>query len=338
MKKGTPTMLSSHRIGKRLAGGAIALAAAVSLVACTGPDAADSGQAAESGEINRSIVFDYPYTMLPVYPIVLAAAQEEAASQGYELLTTEDEGSLDKQVANLGTMITRGVGAIVSFPIETSALDSVREQAQAAGTKWITYGGNMDGEDGSLDLANTRSGELTAQALGEWLDANGIDSGTVLVLGNDTVELGRQRTQGMLDGLEKYAPNLTVVEELALGSDEGASVTQAKLVADPSIDFVLAVNDDTAVGAAIAFQEAGKDVATTFISGNDGAPNVLKDIRDGNGYVKATVALNLSEIGRALVQVSIAAIEGDGETVYVATPVLATKDAPELDELIAQFD
>ena len=333
-------MLFDRRTGKRLAAGAVALAAAVSLAACTGPDAAtnDSSGTEGSGDVNRSIVFDYPYTMLPVYPIVLAAAQEEADAQGYELLTTEDEASLDKQVANLGTMITRGVGAIVSFPIETSALAPTLEQAQTAGTKWITYGGNMDGEDGSLDLANTESGELTAKALGDWLDAQGITSGTVLVLGNDTVELGRQRTDGMIEGLKKYAPGLTVVQELALGSDEGSSVTQAKLVADPSIDYVLAVNDDTAIGAANAFQEAGKDVATSFIAGNDGAPNVLKDIRDGNGYVKATIALNLSEVGRALVQTSIAAIEGTGSTTWSATPVLATKDAPELDELIAQFD
>ncbi len=330
-------MLFTRRTGKRLAAGTVAIAAALSLAACTGPDAAPPANDG-NGEINRSIVFDYPYTMLPVYPVVLSAAQEEADAAGYELLTTEDEGSLDKQVANLNTLITRGVGAVVSFPIETSALDSVRQQAQGAGAKWITYGGNMEGEDGSLDLANTASGELAAQALGDWLDAQGITSGTVLVLGNDTVELGRQRTDGMRAGLKKYAPGLKVVEELALGSDEGAAVTQAKLVADPTIDYVIAVNDDTAVGAAIAFQEAGKDVASTFIAGNDGAPNVLKDIKDGNGYVKATIALNLSDIGRALVKVSIAAIEGTGETTYVTNPVLATKDSPELDELIAQFD
>src|SRR5690606_1772142 len=100
----------------------------------------------------------------------------------------------------------------------------------------------------------------------------------------------------------------------------------------------LAVNDDTAIGASIAFQEAGKDGATSIIAGNKDAPNVRKDIRNGSGYSKATIALNLSEIGGALVKVSIAAIEGKGETTYVATPVLATKDSPELDELIAQFD
>lgn len=336
MPKGT-LMLFTRRAGKRLAAGAAALVTALSLAACTGPDAAEPASDS-SGKVTKSIVFDYPYTMLPVYPVVLSAAQEEADAAGYELLTTEDEGSLDKQVANLSALITRGVGAIVSFPIETSALDSVLQQSQGAGAKWITYGGNMKGEDGSLDLANTESGELTAKALGDWLEQQGITSGTVLVLGNDTVELGRQRTDGMREGLKKYAPGLKVVEELALGSDEGAAVTQAKLVADPTIDYVLAVNDDTAIGASIAFQEAGKDLSTTFIAGNDGAPNVLKDIRDGNGYVKATIALNLSEIGRALAKVSIAAIEGSGETTYVATPVLATKDSPELDELIAQFD
>lgn len=329
--------LSPHHTTRRVAASIIALAATVSLAACTGPEAATT-PAADSTEVNRSIVFDYPYTMLPVYPIILSAAQEEAEAQGYELLTTEDEGSLDKQVANLSAMASRGVGAIVSFPIETSALDSIREQAQASGAKWITYGGNMEGENGSLDLANVASGELTAQALGAWLDAEGIDDGTVLVLGNDTVELGRERTQGMLDGLKKYAPNIKVVEELALGSDEGTSVTQAKLISDPSIAFVLAVNDDTAVGAATAFQEAGKDTASTFISGNDGAPNILTDIRDGKGYIKATVALNLSELGSALVKVSVAAIEGEGQTDYAATPVLATQHSPELDELIAQFN
>ncbi len=333
-------MLFDRRTGKRLAAGAVALAAAVSLAACTGPDAAtnDSSGTEGSGDVNRSIVFDYPYTMLPVYPIVLAAAQEEADAQGYELLTTEDEASLDKQVANLGTMITRGVGAIVSFPIEPSAIDSLRVQAQAAGTKWLTYGGNMEGEDGSIDLSNVQAGEMSAQVLGEWLDAQGITSGTVLVLGDDTVELGRQRTQGMLQGLEKYAPNLTVVQDLALASEEATAVTQAKLVADSSIQYVLTVNDAGALGAATAFQEAGKDVATSFIVGNDGNPDVLRDIRDGEGYVKATIALNLAELGRAVVSTAAMAIEGGADPVFKTSPIAITKDAPELDELIAQFD
>ncbi|MEF2977228.1 sugar ABC transporter substrate-binding protein [Subtercola sp. YIM 133946] len=286
----------------------------------------------------KTIVFDYPYTTLPVYPVILAAAKAKAESLGYEVLTTDDGGSLDNQVANLTTMVNKGVGAIVTFPIESSALTSVQQSAQAAGTKWITYGANMDGEDGSIDLANQASGSQIAQALGAYLSAKNITTGTVLVLGNDTVELGRQRTSGMISGLKQYAPGLTVVQDLALGSDEGASVTQAKLVSDPSIDYVLAVNDDTALGAAIAFQEAGKSLDTSFIGGNDGTPTVLGDLKTNNSFIKATIALDLTAIGQAVATTSAAAIEGSTATTYAAKPVTATPDSTNLDALIAQFN
>lgn len=312
-------------------------ATAVAVAACS-TTAPEDGTNGAPAEVPKSVVFDFPYTTLPVYTALLTSAQEAADEAGYELLTTDDGGSLDTQVASLNTLITKGVGAIVSFPIETSALTTVQSAAQAAGTKWISYGTNMDGEDGSITLGNTESGERIAEALGDYLEANSIDEGTVLVLTNDLNELGRQRSDGMLQGLEEFAPQLTVIDAPALGSDEGTSVTQAKLISNPEIDYVLAVNDDTALGAANAFREAGKPTDTTFIGGNDGTAPVLQEVKDGTGYIKATVALNIAETGAAIVQTAVAAIEGGEETAFVAEPILVTKDSPEVDDLLAQFE
>lgn len=314
---------------------AVLLTGSVVLAACSSNGGGGGGGDSAGG---GTIVFDFPFTSLPVYTLVLEAAQERAAERGYELTTTDDQASQDLQVANLTTAINSGVDAIVSFPIEPSTMPSLVESAHEAAIQWVSYGTEVEGADAVLDLNGFESGEAIAQAYADWAETNLDEAGTVLVLGNSTVDLGRTRTEGMLDGLAEYAPDATVVEAEALGTEEGISATRAELARNPEIDAVIAVNDDTAIGAATALEEVGASPEEMFVGGNDGSPVVLQQIKDGSGFIKATVAIDVSELGAAIVDVPADLIENGESDGFISEPIIITQDSEQLDEFLADFD
>ncbi len=325
----------STRGRRTIATAAVLITGSVVLAGC-GSD--DGGDTAAGGTGGGTIVFDYPFTSLPIYTLVLEAAQERASERGYELTTTDDQGSQDLQVANLTTAINSGADAIVSFPIEPSTMPGLVESAHEAGLQWVSYGTEVDGADGVIDLNGYGTGEAIAQAYADWAEANLEDSGTVLVLGNSTVDLGRTRTEGMLNGLGEHAPDATVVEAEALGTEEGISVTRAELARNPEIDAVIAVNDDTAVGAASALEEIGASPEDVFVGGNDGGPVALQQIKDGTGFIKATVAIDVNEVGAAVVDVPADLVEGKDTDGFLSEPLIVTQDSEQLDDLLAAFN
>jgi ABC-type sugar transport system substrate-binding protein len=308
----------------------------VVLAGCGG-NAGGAADATGQGGGGRTIVFDFPFTSLPVYSVVLKAAQQRAAERGYKLTTTEDQSTQDLQIANLTTAINSGPAAIVAFPIEPSTLSSLVKSAQEAKIRWVSYASDVKGADGFINISGVESGKADAQAYADWAKANHDEAGTVLVLGNSTIDLGRTRTKGMLDGLKEFAPHATVVQAEALGTDQGISVTRAELARNPKINAVLALEDDTAVGAATALKEAGASPEKTFVGGQNGTPTVLQQIKDGNGFIKATVAVDLQKLGAAVVDVPADLIEKGKSNGFKSPAIIVTKDSKQLDDLIAQF-
>jgi len=324
------SILAPKSSRRRLAATFAAVLAVTAMVA--GCSSGGSG-----GKEGGTIVFDYPYTSLPVYSVVLKAAEQEAKTNGYTVATTNDNSSQDQQISNLTTSINGNAKAIVSFPVEPSTISTLVKKAHDAGIKWVSYGTPVGGADALIDLSGSETGKVEAQQYAVWAKAHSVKNGTVLVLGNSTIDLGRVRTKGMLDGLKAYAPDATIIEADALGTDQGISVTRAQMERHPNITAVLGLNDDTAVGAGTALTEISADPQKVFVAGNDGTPVVLNDIKAGNNFIKATVALDLQQVGKAVVDVSADLLKGKKTDGYTATPIGVNHDSNQLDQLIAAF-
>ncbi|MFF3378787.1 sugar ABC transporter substrate-binding protein [Streptomyces sp. NPDC002680] len=320
-------------------GTALALAAA----GCSAPgsDTASSGQQAadSSSEPLTKIGLDYPFTQLPLYATLVKLSTAAAKKHGVSLLTTSDGSSADTQATNLNTWVARRTPAIVSFPMVFEATEQIAKAALDAGLIWVTYGGTLEHQSADIRFSFREGGTLLGEAAAKWALENLGGKGKVAFLTDSTIELGRERTKGMVDAFTKLAPGVDVVaEEQAIDPDTGLSKTKAILAKHPDLNVLLGVTDAAAYGGYKALEQTGraKDDAKTFVGGQDGAAPSLLAIKAGTFY-RASAALAPQDIANAIVDVPLAVAAGKADPgVEVPIALVGPRDTAKIDALLAQ--
>ncbi|QWB21175.1 MULTISPECIES: sugar ABC transporter substrate-binding protein [Streptomyces] len=321
----------------------LALSAATALAAagCSAPqDTAASAKPAPSGGTRLTkIGLDYPFTQLPLYSTLVKLSTAQAKQHGISLLTTSDNASADTQASNLNTWVARKVPAIVSFPMVFEAAEPIAKAALDAGLIWVTYGGSLKHQSADIQFSFREGGTLLGEAAAKWAEEHLGGKGKIAFLTDSTIELGRERTKGMIDAFTKLAPGVDVVaREQAIDPDTGLSKTKAILAKHPDLNLVLGVTDAAAYGGFKALQQTGrgKDDAKTFVGGQDGAAPSLLAIKQGTFY-RASAALAPKDIAAAVVDVPRAVAAGKANpSAQVPITLVQRADGAEIDKLLAQ--
>jgi inositol transport system substrate-binding protein len=90
------------------------------------------------------------------------------------------------------------------------------------------------------------------------------------------------------------------------------------LVAGMKIDAVAANNDEMAIGAILAIQQAGKDPKKLVIGGIDATPDALAEMEKGN--LDVTVFQDGRGQGRGAVETAVKLIKGEKVEPFVWIP------------------
>jgi ribose transport system substrate-binding protein len=321
----------------------LALSAATALAAagCSAPQntAASAKPSPSGGTRLTKIGLDYPFTQLPLYSTLVKLSTAQAKRHGISLLTTSDNASADTQASNLNTWVARKVPAIVSFPMVFEAAEPIAKAALDAGLIWVTYGGSLRHQSADIQFSFREGGTLLGQAAARWAEEHLGGKGKIAFLTDSTIELGRERTKGMIDAFTKLAPGVDVVaREQAIDPDTGLSKTKAILAKHPDLNLVLGVTDAAAYGGYKALQQAGrgKDDAKTFVGGQDGAAPSLLAVKQGTFY-RASAALAPKDIAAAIVEVPRAVAAGKANpSAQVPITLVQRGDGAEIDKLLAQ--
>ncbi|MFI2436376.1 sugar ABC transporter substrate-binding protein [Streptomyces sp. NPDC018693] len=323
--------------------GAAAAATALTAAGCSAPPSASatagSSPSPSKGARLTKIGLDYPFTQLPLYSTLVKLSTAAAKKHGVSLLTTNDAASPDTQATNLTTWVAREIPAIVSFPMVFEAAEPIARQALDAGLIWVTYGGSLEHQSADIRFSFREGGTLLGEAAARWAEEALGGKGKVAFLTDHTIELGRERTQGMIDAFTKLAPGVDVVaQEQAIDPDSGLAKSNAVLAKHPDLNIVLGVTDAAAYGGFKALQQAGrgKDDAKTFVGGQDGAVPSLLAIKQGTFY-RASAALAPHDIANAVVDVPLAVAAGKADpSVQVPISLVGPGDTATIDDLLAQ--
>ena len=325
---------------KLVAAIALAAASALTLAGCgtTTSEAASEAQTAQRGPVDK-ILFDYPFTALPVYGAIVPIIEARAAEMGVTVEFTNDDMDLGKQVTNLNTYLSSDVDAVVSFPADPASLESIARSYIDAGKYWVTYGGDLDNQDATLQFSFEESGRQLGEYAGQWAQENLGGEGKVLILEDMTIQIGQERTKGIVEALAETAPGLEVVsQQQAVTPDEGLTVTSAVLAQHPDVDIVLASVGDAAQGAYQALVASGRaqDDPTTFVGGLD--PNLfeLQQMKAGN-FFRASTYFSVAELVQQVIDIPIALGEGKTDASVNLPVSLVTADDPNLDVYIAEL-
>ncbi|MGX1472351.1 UNVERIFIED_CONTAM: ABC-type sugar transport system substrate-binding protein [Streptomyces canus] len=322
--------------------GAAVAATALTAAGCSAPTASTSAGPsgpASAGARLAKLGLDYPFTQLPLYTTLVKLSTAAAKKHGVSLLTTNDAANADTQATNLNTWVARKVPAIVSFPMVFEATEAMAKAALDAGLIWVTYGGSLEHQSADIQFSFRKGGTLLGEAAAKWAEERLGGKGKIAFLTDSTIELGRERTKGMIDAFTKLAPGVDVVaQEQAIDPDTGLAKTHAILAKHPDLNLVLGVTDAAAYGGFKALQQAGrkKDDAKTFVGGQDGAVPSLLAIKQGTFY-RASAALAPDDIANAVVDVPLAVAAGKADPgAQVPVSLVGPDDTAAIDDLLAQ--
>jgi len=111
--------------------------------------------------------------------------------------------------------------------------------------------------------------------------------------------------------------------------DKAMAVFENVLSANPELDVVFGINDDTILGAMAAAEGAGRLDEMIFI-GYDGTPEAVELIASGESQLKADVAQQPVEIAKTTLEVLKGVFDGKTyESETPVAPILITADNAE---------
>jgi len=245
-----------------------------------------------------------------------ARAQEVGASIQFE----DAQGDVGKQLSQLQNFIAQGVDAIVMNPVDTSATPRMTKLATEAGIPLVYVNRQPEEQlpEGVIYVGSDEnvSGKLQAEEIARLLNNEGK---IVIMMGELATNAATLRTEGV----EKVAAQhegMEIVEKQTANwqRNEAIDLMNNWLVSGIEMDAIASNNDEMAIGAIIALQQAGRDPKELVIAGVDATPDGLAEVARGN--LDVTVFQDARGQGRAVVDSSVSLINGEPVDTYVMVP------------------
>ncbi len=182
-----------------------------------------------------------------------------AKEDGVELNIVAAQEKTDVQLGNVENFISNKVDAIVVIPVDTDAAGPMTQKATAAGIPLVYVNRRPAGLPDGVPYVGSDSlyaGTVEMEALAKLVG----NKGNVAILQGDPAnEAAVQRTKGCEDVVAKN-PGMKVTKKQAGNwyRDKGLSITENWLQSGEDIAVICANNDEMALGAIKALENAGK--------------------------------------------------------------------------------
>ena len=248
----------------------------------------------------------------PFFHNLARGLEEGAAAHNMTVSINSAEFDVARQQNQVSDFIVQGVSAIVMSPADSKAIGTSIKEANDAGIPVFTVdiAALSEGVHIVTHIAtdNYSGGRLAGEAV---LEALGETGGKVAIIDHPEVESVILRTKGFRDVIEA-APggNVEIVAQLTgFGvKDKAFRVAEDILQANPDLDIVFAINDDTALGTVAAIEKAGKSGKIQVV-GFDGTLEARRAIRDGKIY--ADVIQHPHQLGTMSIEAIVKYMNGE---------------------------
>jgi len=294
---------------------------ALGLVACSRQEAAHGG-GGSTPPVGATIGLSLSTLNNPFFVSLRDGALAEARAQGLHLIAVDAENDPAQQIASVEDLIQKRVPVILLNPTDSDAVANVVKEATAAGIKVISLDRAVNGAAVSSHIAsdNVAGGKMAAQFL---LKRVGGKGSIVELVGIPGSSAARERGEGF-DEVVKADPNVKLVAEQPANFDraQGLSVMENILQSHPHIQGVFAQNDEMALGAERAIEEAGlKNIA---VVGFDATPDGLAAVKAGT--LAGTVQQKPELIGKLGVDAAKRLIDGESVAQDIPVPLALISD------------
>ena len=299
----------AQRVRRLPLAGASVLTLALALTACGGSDGTAGGQAAAGGASSSAgnFVIGVSNTLVGngwrEQMICSVKAEALASGKVSKVISANRNGGPTEQIADLRSMISQGVNAIVVNPSDATKLNSVIAEATKKKIVVVAVDSTVTSPD-AYNVTNDQVayGRLGGEALGELLGGKG---NVVEMRGIPGVPADTDRHQGFTEALAKY-PEIKVVKETNTGFDFSKGGQQALdlLNSSEQVDGIWTSGPDYTV--VNAFKTLGKTPVPVIGADNNEFINQLLNDED----VKGAAVTNPAVIGAVGTSIALQVLSG----------------------------
>ncbi|PMZ81041.1 sugar ABC transporter substrate-binding protein [Pseudomonas sp. FW306-02-H05-AB] len=211
--------------------------------------------------------------------------QAKSMPDGVKLQFEDARSDVVKQLSQVESFISQKVDAIVVNPVDTAATRKITEAAVKAGIPLVYVNRRPDDlklPKGVITVASNdlEAGQMQMQYLAEKMKGKG---DIVILLGDLANNSTTNRTKGVKEVLAKY-PGIKIDQEQTgtWSRDKGMTLVNDWLTQGRKFDAIVSNNDEMAIGAAMALQQAGVEKGSVLIAGVDGTPDGLRAVKKGD--------------------------------------------------------
>lgn len=232
---------------------------------------------------------------------------------------------LNLQMNQVEDFIAAQVDLIIMGAADSRGIAPAIRKARAAGIPVIAVDVAAEGGVNATVMSdNLQAGRLAAEFLVRQLGGKG----NVVIVNGPPVSAVMDRVKGA-QAVFKEHPQIKVLssdQNAGANRSGGLQVTMDLLTAFPTIDAIFAINDPTALGAALAVQQSGK--TNVLIASVDGAPDAEKALREGRSPLQATAAQDPFTMAGRAVEVGYELLQGRAlDSAMILIPVsLVTRE------------
>lgn len=269
------------------------------------------------------------YTTLsdPFYEVINDEIQLQVKSQGDLLLVRDPGQDQARQNEEIEDLLNKGIELLILNPVDYEGVVPALQKAQEKGVPVILIDSKVD--DTSLVTCTITSNNYGAGLL----DARHLISQTktanIVLLSNSDSFSSWDRLSGFCQTLTKSGNDYRILELRDCGGklEQAMHAMKQLLGTYEEIDAVMAVNEQTAMGAMAALEEEGK-LSSTLVYSVDGSPDAKSLIAEE--LMTATSAQSPLRIGRMAAEVVYEILEGRPFLTNIVVPVtqITEEDIP----------
>ncbi|WP_282026268.1 ABC transporter substrate-binding protein [Limimaricola cinnabarinus] len=214
----------------------------------------------------------------------------------FVLTTTSDPGA---QISDLEDMVaTRNIDALVVLPFESEPLTGPIQRIAESGI-WVTVVDRGLVQEGIENLYVAGDNASFGRTAGEYF-AETLDEGArIVVMRGIPSTVDNERVEGFEAAIEGAGIEVLAMDHGNWNRDTAFTLMQDYLSRFPEIDAVWAADDDMAVGALAAIDQAGRN-DEMFVVGGAGMKEIVDRIRNEDPLLPVNVTYPPAMIATAI--------------------------------------
>ncbi|WP_397324998.1 substrate-binding domain-containing protein [Pantoea agglomerans] len=217
--------------------------------------------------------------------ILRTQMMHELDTQGMKGQFSDAKGDVALQVQQIDDFINQGVDAIILNPVDTQGVLPMIKAAKNAGIPLIFVNRKpevpLTGAMSYVGSDSALSGKMQIEELANLMNYRG---NIAILMGALSNEEARERTRAVEEFVAQHKDMKVIEKQTAKWQrNEAVDVVSSWLLNGRSINAIVANNDEMAIGAIMALNQAKKK--DVMVAGIDGTPDGLQFIKNGEMVV-----------------------------------------------------